>query len=60
MQKDLKSELSRPNRTISLPFEQNSYSRIVEDAFQFRLFVDEMVAKGRLNCFPPKSSKNIR
>ncbi len=58
MHKDnLKS--ARPNRTITLPFDQDTYSETEEDAFQFRLFIDDMAAEAP-ELFPPEISEGYQ
>jgi len=55
MQKDLKSKLPRPNRTICLPFDRDTYSIVIEEPFQFRLYIDDIAAE-RTELFPSEIS----
>jgi hypothetical protein len=45
--KEKRYKSSRQNRTVCLPFDQESYDETVRDASLFRLFVDEMII-----CYP--------
>jgi hypothetical protein len=42
MSKNPSESVSRHNRTICLPFQQETYGETVTDDLQFRLYVDEM------------------